>query len=122
MGRRFEKQNVTFNISTTNHIESLNKTLKQVISRNSNLTSFFEDLLITISGIRNERKAKAYDILNKNKINSMYQKFSPQDNYNKYLTPFAADIVINQLELAEKVKILSTNNSYCQVKCEKKQH
>ena len=36
-----KKQNVTFNISTTNHIESLNKTLKQVISRNSNLTSFF---------------------------------------------------------------------------------
>lgn len=69
-----KKQNITFNISTTNHIESLNKTLKQVITRNSNLTSFFEDFLITISGIRNERKVKAYDILNKNKVNNKYQE------------------------------------------------
>ncbi|XP_026683988.1 uncharacterized protein LOC113470044 isoform X2 [Diaphorina citri] len=57
--RGFMKSMKTYNITTTNHLESLNQKIKQVVIRKSSLLPFFEDLLTCFKSIHLEQKSKA---------------------------------------------------------------
>lgn len=52
----FIKNSFTFNIATTNHLESINQKIKQVVIRNSNLAVFYKDLLILFDALHDERR------------------------------------------------------------------
>lgn len=57
------KANKTFNLTTTNHLESLNNKIKQVVVKNSNLLAFFKDLVTCLKSIHQEQKQKAINLV-----------------------------------------------------------
>ncbi|KAI5698947.1 hypothetical protein M8J76_014534 [Diaphorina citri] len=89
--RGFMKSMKTYNITTTNHLESLNQKIKQVVIRNSSLLPFFEDLLKCFMSIHLEQKSKAINMMMK-KLQT-YAKGSDEEFFSSYLTPYAWRLV-----------------------------
>ena len=89
---------------TNNRLESINQKIKQVISKFSDLKTFFHDLEVVIRCLRQEREGRVADVTMKTSINT-YGKDSVEAKYQVYLTPYAFKIVEKQIHLARKVTI-----------------
>uniref|UniRef100_A0A8D8YXM5 Zinc finger SWIM domain-containing protein 3 n=1 Tax=Cacopsylla melanoneura TaxID=428564 RepID=A0A8D8YXM5_9HEMI len=113
--RGFMKSIKTFNITTTNHLESLNQKIKQVVERNSSLQSFFEDLLTCLSSIHTEQKHKAINLIVKTSHD--YEKGSIEDFYSTQLTPYAWKLVAEELKQSRIMLFCMESNS-CTISCE----
>ncbi|CAH1099386.1 unnamed protein product [Psylliodes chrysocephalus] len=101
MGKRVVKK-FCYNISTTNHLESLNQKIKQVVLKNSSLVSFYKDLLILFDSMQDENRIKAYNMANKVPVHH-YPKPSVEDSYINFLTPYATSFVLRNIEKAKKM-------------------
>ncbi|KAG1683753.1 Zinc finger SWIM domain-containing protein 3 [Nymphon striatum] len=93
-----------FNNNTTNRVENINQKLRQVITKFSNLKSFFRDLDVLIMCLRQERDSRIANLLVKRRLGP-YPSGSAQAIYMELLTPYAYQIVVQQIQLAEKVKV-----------------
>lgn len=96
--------------STNNRLESLNGKLKQVIKRYSTLEEFVTNLLIVITSLRTERDHKAALLYQKKKITS-FPDGSPEAMYSAFLTSYAFEFVLKQLQLVNKVTFTNTGDS-----------
>ena len=94
--------------STNNRLESINGKLKQVISKNSSLEEFIEQFFIILTALRTERDHKAAIMYQKVKVHP-FPANSPESDYSKVLTSYAATFVLKQLKLKEKVKEIVAN-------------
>lgn len=99
--RGFIELNRTFNVTTTNHLESLNQKIKQVVEKNSNLLPFFKDLMLCLKSIHQEQKQKAVYYMTKNP--QVFDGGSIEEFYHSLLTPHAWQMVRKELE---KFKIM----------------
>ena len=80
--------------------------MKQVINRFSNLKSFFSDLEVLISCLRQERDSRISNILVKRQL-CPYPPGSAHALNMYLLTPYAYQIVVEQINQTEKVKFPS---------------
>lgn len=94
--------------STNNCLESLNGKLKQVIKRYSTMEEFITNLSIAITSIRTERDHEAALLYQKVKIYP-FSDSSPEAKYSVFLTSYAFEFVLKQLQLT--VKVTFTNPS-----------
>ncbi|XP_028417229.1 zinc finger SWIM domain-containing protein 3-like [Dendronephthya gigantea] len=102
--------NLTFLNRTNNRLESLNQKIKTVCSRNMSLGQFYEELLVVFQSIRTLRDHKAITLLQKRPV-SLYAEGTAEAKYMKVLTPYAFGFVMQQLELAAKVKSIRRKDS-----------
>uniref|UniRef100_A0A8D8QF81 Zinc finger SWIM domain-containing protein 3 n=1 Tax=Cacopsylla melanoneura TaxID=428564 RepID=A0A8D8QF81_9HEMI len=100
--RGFIKLETTFNITTTNHLESLNQKIKQVVVRNSNLLTFFKDLMVILKTINHEQKQRAINLAIKK--STQFEKGTLEDFYESKLTPYAWKQVAVEIEAASKLE------------------
>ena len=89
--------------STNNRLESINGKLKQVINKHSSLEDFVKNFFVILNTLRIERDHKAAIMFQKVQVQP-FPVNSPESEYSKLLTPYAADFVIKQIRLADKVK------------------
>lgn len=94
---------------TNNRLESINSKLKQVITRHSSLEDFIEKFFVVLTALRMERDHKAALMLQKVKVNT-FATDSPENKYSKFLTSYAAPLVVKQIELAKKVKEITESD------------
>jgi len=110
------KQSCHFNNHTNNRLESINQKFKR---RSSTLPQFFEGLDVVLSSLRQERDACLTSAIMKRPtisseiacLTSAIMKRptisseigSPQYKYVQFLTPFAFQFVMEQIELSEKI-------------------
>ena len=97
------KHSVHYNNNTTNRLESINQKLKQVISKFSNLDTFFRDLELVIHSLRQERDSRLSMVLMKRPI-VPFPPGSPEVRFSELLTPHAFQIVRKQIELSGKIQ------------------
>lgn len=110
------KKNYTMNIVTTNHLESLNQKIKQVVVKNSSLLVFYKDLMEVFSSIHNESKVRATQMVAKQDIK--YPKGSLEEKYANHLTPFAASFVLKALEKSKTLDSLEADTNCTSTTCE----
>ena len=92
-----------FSISQTTGLSALiNGKLKQVIDRHSSLEEFIDKFFIILTALRTECDHKAAIMFQKVKVNPFCDN-SPESQYSKLLTLYAAEYVHSQLKLSEKV-------------------
>uniref|UniRef100_A0A8D8RSP0 Zinc finger SWIM domain-containing protein 3 n=1 Tax=Cacopsylla melanoneura TaxID=428564 RepID=A0A8D8RSP0_9HEMI len=99
--RGFIKMEKTFSVTTTNHLESLNNKIKQVVSRNSTLLSFFKDLMTALDSTHGEQKSRAIDMVLKHSTQN--EKGSIEEFYDSHLTPYAWNLVCSEIEAAKNM-------------------
>lgn len=100
-------QNKTANFMnrTNNQLESTNQKLKSVITRNSGLTYFFEDLMKCVNDLKFERDYRAANLELKAPV--LQDRRQPvHQEYYSHLTPYAYSFVEGQLECYEKTSII----------------
>ena len=109
------KTSCHYGCNTTNRIESINQKLKQVIVKMSNLRTFFKDLQIVITSLRQQRGAKIADVVSKKYVDACTTTF-PYREYRNFLTPFAYEKVCKQLSHVNDVTLLdSVDRDTCMV-------
>ena len=82
---------------TNNRVESINQKLKKVISKFSNIVTFFEDLMRVVSSLRMERDHKAIVVFQKVKLN-LYGNNQDLMDYAQHLTPYAFGFVTSNIK------------------------
>lgn len=107
--RGFIKSERTFNITTTNNLESLNAKIKQVVVRNSDLFSFFKDLIACLDSIHSEQKQRAINLVLKQ--STSYVEGSGEKFYESRLTPYAWKLVEEELKAACKLQFCFEANA-----------
>ncbi|CAB3995110.1 zinc finger SWIM domain-containing 1-like [Paramuricea clavata] len=98
--------NLTFLNRTNNRLESLNQKIKTVCTRNTGLDQFYEELLVVFQSIRTTRDHRAITFLQKRPV-CLYAEGTAEARYMTLLhldTPYAFGYVVQQLQLATKVK------------------
>ena len=90
---------------TNNRVESINQKLKAVISSYSGVTQFFRDLMKCINMLKMERDHRALEITMKRSV-CHHPSDSAISDYMSLLTPYSLKYVIEQLDIAPKVKVL----------------
>ncbi|KAI5754424.1 hypothetical protein M8J77_008516 [Diaphorina citri] len=100
--RGFMKTNKTFNVTTTNHLESLNNKIKQVVVKNSNLLDFFKDLVTCLESIHHEQKQKAINLVIKKA--TYFEEGSVEKFFHSKLTPFAWNQIAGEIESVKKME------------------
>ena len=98
------KHSVHYNNNTTNRLESISQKLKQVISKFSNLDTFFRDLKLVIHSLRQECDSRLSMVLMKRPV-VPFPPNSPEVKFSELLTPYAFQIVRKQIELSGKIVI-----------------
>ena len=96
---------------TNNRIECINGKLKQVIDHHSSLEEFMGKFFIILTALRTERDHKAAIMFQKVKVNPFCDN-SPESQYSKLLTSYAAEYVHSQLKLSEKVHEIKEDNGH----------
>ena len=86
--------------------ESINGKLKQVINRHSSQEDFVEKFFVILTALHTERDHKAAIMFQKVKVNP-FRDDSPESQYSKLLTFYAAGYVHKQLTLSTKVHNIS---------------
>lgn len=94
---------------TNNRLESINGKLKQVINRHSTLEDFIEKFFIILTALRTERDHKAAIMFQKVIVNP-FPEDSPESQYSKLLTSYAAKYVHKQLTLSTKVNNIAESD------------
>ena len=97
---------------TNNRLESINGKFKQVTAHlKSSLTVFF----IILTALRTERDHKAALMLQKVKV-IPFSEDSPECQYSNLLTTYAADYVLKQMKMTEKVQDITEKDDHFTVK------
>ena len=91
--------------STNDRLECINGKLKQVISRHSSLEDFVDKFFVILTALRTERDHRAALMFQKVKVHT-FATDSPEGEYSKLLTSYASPLVVKQIELAKKVKVI----------------
>ena len=99
-----KQQYPLFGNNTNNRLESFNQKIKQVVEKNSGLVVCFLGLIKCLRSSRIERDHRAILTAQKVSIN-MYGSNTPEGKYQKLLTPFAFNFLLQQLKLTPKVDI-----------------
>ena len=89
---------------TNNPLESLNVKLKSVVTRYSDMVSFFQDLMKCIASLKTEQNQRALNTISKNPLTS-YRTESHKE-YGKLLTSFAYLCMKKELNKAEQAEVL----------------
>lgn len=92
----FKRTSLTYNVQTTNHIESFNQKIKQICDKLSNLEDFFKDFITLLACMRSKRQHVA-TMLSCRKAVTQFPRGSVEDLYMKLLTPFGYELVKNQI-------------------------
>jgi zinc finger SWIM domain-containing protein 3 len=108
----FKEKFVTFNTSTTNHLENINQKIKQVCRRYSNINSFYNDLLTEIKIQRSEKDYKARKICTRLPV-SNFPKDSSGELYSRLLTPYAFKEIEKTFESYRTVKFSAETETFC---------
>ncbi len=87
-----KNETVTFQNRTNNRIECINQKLKSVISKYSNLSQFFSQLLVALDSLRTERDHRAVLVFQKVPV-TIYEQHTPEYRYMQLLTPYALGIL-----------------------------
>ncbi len=87
---------------TNNRLECINQKIKSVVSKNSDLNTFWVDLMHCLNTLNVERDQKAVNVQLKTPIRVGVTD-SDVDRYAEFLTPFAFSHVIKQYELRKNV-------------------
>ena len=91
--------------TTNNRIESLNQKLKQAITLNSAMREFFTNLLVVITSMRTERLHVAHSAVMK--VVVKYQSINGMEEFERFLTPYAAGLVAKEMKKVDQIKPLS---------------
>ena len=105
MGFRIEVGTWEFLNATNNRLESINGKLKQVINYHSTLEDFIDKFFVILTALRTERDHRATVQFQKVKVHA-FQEGSAELRYSTLLTCYAVTYVLEQYELASKVKDL----------------
>ena len=98
------KQSCHYGNQTTNRLESINQKIKQVVVKFSNLKTFFDDLSILISCLRQERDYRLSNLFMKHPV-VPFTPDSAEARFMDLLTPYAFQIVLKQIEVSQKIYI-----------------
>lgn len=90
---------------TNNRLECINQKIKSVVSKNSDLNSFWIDLMHCLNTLNVERDQKAVNVQLKTPI-GVDVAGTDIGNYAEFLTPYAFGHVKGQFTLVKKIKIL----------------
>ncbi|XP_038062975.1 uncharacterized protein LOC119733644 [Patiria miniata] len=101
----FKNMHSNFLNMTNNRLEATNQKLKSVVTRGSNMTVFFQDLMKCIRSLKIERNHHAVDAIAKVPNFAQVQS-SVQMDYCKLLTPYAYGYLKQQLDLMRKIRIV----------------
>ena len=96
--------NFNFNTRTNNRLESINQKIKSVCSAFSDLDTFCKEFQTVVDCLRIEQDNKALECISKVSVFSIGA--SPEAQYSRLLTPYAAKIVHEQLENRTTVKMV----------------
>jgi zinc finger SWIM domain-containing protein 3 len=107
--RCWQQQNLTFGERTTNRLESINKRIKAVVNLLSPLPIFFKDLFAVIDCMRRERD-HAFIVGSERISVKAALRGTIQHEFSNIVTSLALDFVLQQLEEAEKLNIVSEND------------
>lgn len=101
-------KNDNFNMlnRTNNRLECINQKIKSVVSKNSDLNTFWVDLMHCVNTLNTERDHKAVNVQLKTPI-GVDIAGTDIGKYSEFLTPFAFGHVKRQFEFIKKVKILN---------------
>lgn len=91
--------------STNNRLECINQKIKSVVSKNSDLNTFWVDLMHCLNTLNTERDQKAVNVQLKTPI-GVDVAGTDIGKYSEFLTPFAFGHVKRQYEFTKGVKIL----------------
>lgn len=91
---------------TNNRLECINQKIKSVVSKNSDLNTFWVDLMHCLNTLNIERDHKAVHVQLKTPVR-VGAVDSDIDRYLQLLTPFAFSHVKKQYELKKNVKLLN---------------
>ena len=91
---------------TNNRLESINQKIKSVVSKNSDLNTFWIDLMQCLNTMNVERDQKAVNVQLKMPV-GINMTDTDVDKYAELLTPFAFSHIKEQYELTKKVKLLN---------------
>lgn len=101
--------------NTNNRVESFNSKLKSVINHHSSFEEFIEGCFTVINTLRNERNHKAAEQLIKVPVNK-FSSSSPEASYQNFLTGYAFEFVLKQLENGSKVEVLNETDEGIEAK------
>ena len=91
--------------TTNNRLESINSKLTSVIDFYSSLKNFVKGFFNVVYVLRNERDNKAATNFQKAKV-CYYSVSSPEEKYFRFLTSYAANFVVSQIERPSTVRKL----------------
>ncbi len=89
---------------TNNRLECINQKIKSVVTKNSDLNTFWEDLMHCFNTLNTERDQKAVNVQLKTPIERDVDD-TDIEKYMESLTPFAYNYIKQQYNLISKVKI-----------------
>ena len=109
MGMKFATGN--FLNSTNNRLECINSKLKSVITTHSSVEDFIDSFFLILRVMRSERNHKAALIHQKVPVYIHSTQDANTIDYMKFLTPYAYKFVKKQLDVKDKIKLQSVDDS-----------
>ena len=97
-------QSYTLGNNTNNRLESINQKIKQCVDKNSKFDSFAKDFIAFLNTHRTEINGKLCKVSAKVPVVTSSES-PPEYMYRNILTPFALQLVEEQLKQREKVEI-----------------
>ena len=110
----FKGANFTAGERTNNRLESINAKIKSVCSKYASLSTFFEQFSAVLACLRNERDHTTLMAMAKKRVTT-FEADSPEEEFAKLLTPYAAHYVQKQIELRKSIKIAADDGVNCTV-------
>ncbi|KAK6178266.1 hypothetical protein SNE40_013072 [Patella caerulea] len=102
-----KNEKASFLNNTNNRLESTNQKIKQVVTRYSGVTVFFQELMLCIHSLKNERDHRAAYVTTKDTIDR-HPRSNAEIEYKELLTPYAFKFVEKQLEYSATTTVLRT--------------
>ena len=108
-----KKQSVALLNSTTNGVECINQKLKGIITKQSGIVTFFQDLKTVLAVLETKRNDRALHMIQKSSAQS---QTCTEQLYAQLTTPYAMGHISTQLLAAERCDVIpdSTTRSTCQ--------